>query len=221
MSSRDFGDPYPMDPRLIAFIGVAALLTISPGPDMALVMRNALRYGRPSVVPTAAGIAAGSVAWGAVSSLGVAALLAASAQLYDALKLVGAAYLVFLGAVALHAAWKRGDEADGETVAGREPIARRTAFRQGILTDLLNPKVGVFYATFLPQFIGPGQPVFLTSVELASIHAAMGLTWLVVYGRLASRLGDALRSGRVRKAVESVTGVVLIAFGLRLAADRG
>jgi threonine/homoserine/homoserine lactone efflux protein len=209
-----------MDPRLLAFIGVAALLTISPGPDMALVMRNALRYGRPSVLPTALGIAAGSITWGAVSSLGVAALLAASAQLYQALKLAGAAYLVFLGAAALHSAWA-GGRAESDTAAAREPIARRTAFRQGILTNLLNPKVGVFYATFLPQFIGPGQPVFLTSVELASIHAAMGVTWLVVYGRLASRLGDVLRTGRVRKAVESVTGALLVAFGLRLAVDRG
>jgi threonine/homoserine/homoserine lactone efflux protein len=86
-----------MDSRLLAFIGVAALLTIAPGPDMALVLRNALRGGRPTVVPTAAGICTGCIVWGAASSLGVAALLAASAQLYQGLKLAGAAYLVFLG----------------------------------------------------------------------------------------------------------------------------
>ena len=209
-----------MDPRLLAFLGVAALLTVSPGPDMALVMRNALRYGSRAVLPTSAGIAAGSVTWGAISSLGVAALLAASAQLYQALKLAGAIYLVFLGAVALRAAWTS-HRADDPAAAPREAVSGRVAFRQGILTNLLNPKVGVFYATFLPQFIGPGQPVFATSIALASIHAAMGLAWLNVYGRLASRLGDLLRGGRVRRAVESLTGAVLIAFGLRLAVDRG
>jgi threonine/homoserine/homoserine lactone efflux protein len=205
-----------MDSRLLAFIGVAALLTIAPGPDMALVLRNALRGGRRAVVPTAAGICTGCIVWGAASSLGVAALLAASAQLYQALKLAGAAYLIFLGVLALRAAVRGDATAPGP---GDATLSRTGFYRQGLLTNLLNPKVGVFYATFLPQFIAPGQPVFLTSVALACIHAGMGLAWLTVYGYGASRLADVMSRGRIRRSIEAATGTVLVAFGLKLAID--
>jgi threonine/homoserine/homoserine lactone efflux protein len=205
-----------MDSRLLAFIGVAALLTIAPGPDMALVLRNALRGGRRAVVPTAAGICTGCIVWGAASSLGVAALLAASAQLYQALKLAGAAYLIFLGVLALRAAIRGGETQAGP---GGATLSRSGFYRQGLLTNLVNPKVGVFYATFLPQFIAPGQPVFLTSVALACIHAGMGFVWLTVYGYGASRLADVVSRGRIRQGIEAATGTVLVAFGLKLAID--
>lgn len=205
-----------MDSRLIAFIGVAALLTIAPGPDMALVLRNALRGGRPAVVPTAAGVATGCVAWGAASSVGVAALLAASAQLYQALKLAGASYLIFLGVMALRAA-VRGDAT--QPGPGDGTRSRVGSYRQGLLTNLLNPKVGVFYATFLPQFIAPGQPVFATSVALACIHAGMNLVWLTIYGYGASRLAGVMSRDRIRQGIEAATGTVLVAFGLKLAID--
>ena len=205
-----------MDSRLIAFTGVAALLTIAPGPDMALVLRNALRGGRPTVVPTATGIATGCIVWGAASSLGVVALLATSAQLYQTLKLVGAAYLIFLGLLALRAAIRGGEAATAPSDLTR---TRAEAYRQGLMTNLLNPKVGVFYATFLPQFIAPAQPVFATSVALACIHAGMGLVWLTIYGYGASRLADVTSRGRIRQGIEAATGTVLVAFGLKLAAD--
>lgn len=208
-----------METRLIAFVGVAALLTIAPGPDMALVLRNALAHGRSAVLPTAAGIGTGCLVWGAASSLGVAALLSTSAQLYDALKLAGAAYLIVLGALALRAAWRH--RVGTATRPEQAVLSRGNAYRQGLFTNLLNPKVGVFYATFLPQFIAPGQPVFATSMLLASIHVVMGLAWLTFYGYGASRLGDVLRTGRVRQGLETASGVVLVAFGLRLLTDRG
>jgi threonine/homoserine/homoserine lactone efflux protein len=207
-----------MDSRLLAFIGVAALLTIAPGPDMALVLRNTLRGGKAAVVPTAAGIASGCIIWGGASSLGVAALLATSAQLYAALKLAGAVYLVILGVVALRAALRAGPTE--ESAGGSPRPSRSGAYRQGLFTNLLNPKVGVFYATFLPQFIAPGQPVFATSVMLASIHAALGLVWLTVYGYGTARLADIFSGGRVKRILEALTGTVLVAFGLRLAADQ-
>ena len=207
-----------MDSRLLAFIGVAALLTIAPGPDMALVLRNALRGGRAAVLPTAAGICTGCIVWGGASSLGVAALLATSAQLYEGLKLAGAVYLIVLGVLALRAAFRAGGASED---AGGLPLkSRSSSYRQGLVTNLLNPKVGVFYATFLPQFIGPGQPVFATSLLLACIHAAMGLVWLTIYGYSATRLANVLARGRGRQALEAATGTVLVAFGLRLAADR-
>ena len=207
-----------MDSRLLAFIGVAALLTIAPGPDMALVLRNALRGGRAAVLPTAAGICTGCIVWGGASSLGVAALLATSDQLYEGLKLAGAVYLIVLGVLALRAAFRAGGASED---AGSSPLkSRSSSYRQGLVTNLLNPKVGVFYATFLPQFIGPGQPVFATSLLLACTHAAMGLVWLTIYGYSATRLANVLGRGRGRKALEAATGTVLVAFGLRLAADR-
>ncbi len=221
-----------MDPRLIAFLGVAALLTIAPGPDTALVLRNSLARGRASVVPTAAGICTGCVIWGAASSGGIAAVLNTSAQLYDALRLAGAAYLVFLGLRTLADVWRtraadeptssNQDGAAARASVGTDSATRagRAAFRQGLISNLLNPKVGIFYTTFLPQFIAPGQPLFLMSIALASIHAAMGFVWLTLYGNAAVRLGDVIRRGRVRRAIESTTGGVLIGFGVAVAVER-
>jgi threonine/homoserine/homoserine lactone efflux protein len=211
-----------LDPRLLAFVGVAALLTMSPGPDMALVLRNSLTRGRAAVLPTACGTCSGCVAWGAASSVGIAAVLDASAQLYDALRLAGAAYLVWLGIRTLwDARTSHARPADDPAAeAPTEPGSRRSAYRQGLLTNLLNPKVGIFYTTFLPQFIAPGQPALLMSIGLASIHAGMNLVWLTLYGSAAARLGDAIRRGRVRRAIETATGTVLVGFGLAVAVER-
>jgi threonine/homoserine/homoserine lactone efflux protein len=103
--------------------------------------------------------------------------------------------------------------------SGGATLSRAGFYRQGLLTNVLNPKVGVFYATFLPQFIAPGQPVFATSVALACIHAGMNLVWLTVYGYGASRLADVMSRGRIRQGIEAATGTVLVAFGLKLAID--
>ncbi|MGD0122511.1 MAG: LysE family transporter [Candidatus Limnocylindrales bacterium] len=118
--------------------------------------------------------------------------------------------------LALRAAIRGGP---AEAAPGDLARTRAGSYRQGLLTNLLNPKVGVFYATFLPQFIAPGQPVFATSVALACIHAGMGLVWLTVYGYGASRLADVMNRGRIRQGIEAATGMVLVAFGLKLAAD--
>lgn len=212
----------PIGPHILAFTGVAALLTISPGPDMALMLRNVLRGGSRVVLPTAIGTCAGLLAWGAASSLGVAAIIAASAELYAVLRLAGAAYLVVLGVLALRAA-VTGRHADdpGAPLASEANVtmARMAGFRSGLLTNLLNPKIGVFYATLLPQFIPPGAPPLATSLLLAGIHAALGIAWLCLYGGLLARAGDLVRQGRVRRVLEGLTGAVLLALGLRVALD--
>jgi threonine/homoserine/homoserine lactone efflux protein len=223
----------PVDPHILAFTGVAALLTISPGPDMALMLRNVLRGGSRVVLPTALGTCTGLFAWGAMSSLGIAALLAASAGLYTVLRLAGAAYLVILGLLALRAAATGRHDGDPgaalagapDTVPGAVPVTapgtmtRAAGFRSGLLTNLLNPKIGVFYATLLPQFIPPGAPPLATSLQLAGIHAALGIAWLCLYGGLLARAGDIVRRGRVRRVLEGLTGAVLVALGLRVALD--
>jgi threonine/homoserine/homoserine lactone efflux protein len=205
----------PQDP--LVFVGIAALLTITPGADMAMVSRSVLSGGRREAFATTLGILAGCLVWAVVSAAGVAAVLAASKTAYDALRLAGAAYLVWLGVQSLLAA-RRGDYRD----AGDElsPARRTSAFRQGLLTNLFNPKIAIFYSTFLPQFIGPGDPALLLSILLASVHIGFGLVWLTAYAWLLDRAVNAFRSSRVRRALDVLTGTVLVALGLRLAAER-
>jgi RhtB (resistance to homoserine/threonine) family protein len=203
------------DSRLLAFIGVAAILTILPGADMALVTRNVLTLGRRRAMLTIFGIAAGCIIHATASALGVSAILATSATAYNVLKTIGAAYLVWMGIQSIR-------EASRPAVAAA-PARDRSAlgpFLQGFLTNILNPKVAVFYLTFLPQFISPGEPVLRRSLFLASVHIAMGLVWLTAYAWFIDRLGAVLTRPRVKAWLERVTGGVLIALGARLARER-
>jgi threonine/homoserine/homoserine lactone efflux protein len=203
----------PRDP--IVFVGIVALLTITPGADMAMVARSVFAGGRREAFATTLGISAGCLVWAAASAIGIAAVLAASQTAYDALRLVGAAYLVWLGIQSLLAA-RHGVEAPQA-----EPTARRRSpFRQGLLTNLLNPKIAVFYSTFLPQFIEPGDSALLVSMLLAGVHIALGLAWLSLYAWLLARAVEAFRGSRVRRALDALTGTVLVGLGLRLAAER-
>lgn len=209
-----------MDSRLLAFIGLAALLTVTPGADMALVTRNALANGRHAALWTALGINSGLLFWAVASGAGLAALLTASATAFTALKLAGAAYLLLLGIRTILQTRTRHATGDGntpDTTAAYLPLGARAAYRQGLLNNMLNPKVGVFYTTFLPQFIAPGDPVLLRSLLLGGMHSVLGLTWLSCYALLVTRAGAILRSASVSRAIDRVTGTVLIAFGLRLA----
>jgi RhtB (resistance to homoserine/threonine) family protein len=205
----------PQDP--LVFVGIAALLTITPGADMAMVSRSVLSGGRREAFATTLGILAGCLVWAVVSAAGVAAVLATSKTAYDALRLAGAAYLVWLGVQSLLAA-RRGDYRDVGEVPS--PARRTSAFRQGLLTNLFNPKIAIFYSTFLPQFIGPGDPALLISMLLAGVHIGFGLIWLTGYAWLLDRAVTAFKSSRVRRALDAVTGTVLVALGLRLAAER-
>ena len=165
-----------MPERPLVFLSVIALLTISPGVDMAVVARSALTGGRGAAFATTLGVMAGLVVWAVASALGVAALLAASQVAYDTLRLAGAAYLVWLGVQSLLAA-RRGEHQPLAVAGSRSS----SPFRQGLLTNLFNPKIAVFYSTFLPQFIAPGDPVLLMSLALAGVHILMGLVWLSAY----------------------------------------
>jgi threonine/homoserine/homoserine lactone efflux protein len=205
----------PQDP--FVFVGIAALLTITPGADMAMVSRSALMGGRRDAFATTLGILAGCLVWAIVSAAGVAAVLAASQTAYDTLRLAGAAYLVWLGVQSLLAA-RRGDYPAPAPEAGG--ARRPSPFRQGLLTNLFNPKIAIFYSTFLPQFIGPGDPALLLSLLLAGVHIGFGLLWLSAYAWLLDRAVNAFKSSRVRRALDALTGTVLVALGLRLAAER-
>lgn len=208
-----------MDARFLAFLGIAALLTVTPGADTAVVTRVTLARGRRAALRATLGINTGVMAWALASALGISALLAASTLAFTALKLAGAAYLVYLGVATLRQAQRHGSNA-GEGEAETEMHASAMSdYRMGLATNLLNPKVGVFYTTFLPQFIGSGQPVFLTSILLAVIHNVMGFAWLNLYAAVVTALGDVLRRPAVRARLDLLTGLVLISFGARLATE--
>src|ERR687896_109744 len=140
---------------VVAFAAVAAVIVVVPGPDMALVLRNGVSYGRHAAVATALGISTGLLVWALAAALGIAALLHASAPAFTLLKLAGAAYLVWLGLRALGAAWR----GTGEDSAGQGWSRRRASpFRQGLLSNLLNPKIALVFTTLIPQFVDPHAP---------------------------------------------------------------
>jgi RhtB (resistance to homoserine/threonine) family protein len=214
----------PPAPQLAAFIVVAGLLTITPGADMALVMRHALAGGTRPAFFASLGICLGTLIWGAASALGVAVVFARSAFAFAVLKYVGGAYLVYLGVRALISTTKVAKHTKENDSSRPSPLrgvqSRWKAFGQGLLTNLLNPKVAVFYVTFLPQFVVPDRPVLSQSVFLAATHVVMGLIWLTIYARFIDRMAGVLLTDRARRRIEAVTGAVLMALGIRLALAR-
>lgn len=211
-----------MDSRFMAFLGIAALLTIIPGADTALVTKNAIARGRTAAFFTTFGICLGCLCHATASALGLSVVLRESARLYEWVKLVGAAYLVYLGVRALWVA-RKNPEAAGAAIPSRANGAKAgllRSFSEGLFTNLLNPKVAIFYLTFLPQFIAPGESVLRKSLFLADIHVLMGLVWLCSYAILLDRMSSVLARPSVKRRLEAFTGAVLVAFGMRLAMER-
>jgi threonine/homoserine/homoserine lactone efflux protein len=202
-------------PDVLPFLAIAVFVVVTPGVDTALVTKNALLHGRRAALLTALGVNAGIAVWTTASAFGLGALLHRSETLFTAVRLVGAAYLVVLGAQAVWWSWRR-----GHRVAPVVSPSRRSPFVQGILSNLLNPKIAVFFTSFLPQFVSPGGPVLGQLLLLGGLFNLLGVAWLCGCAVFVSRVGDALRRPRVRAAVERVTGCVLIAFGLSLATER-
>jgi threonine/homoserine/homoserine lactone efflux protein len=205
---------------LIAFVGVAALTITTPGPDTALTVRNALLGGRACGMATALGVSLGLAVWTVTASAGIAALLVASEPAFMAVKLAGAAYLVFLGAQSLWHAVSGGGAAhapDGRAPRGLTP---RVALRQGIVNDLGNPKIAVFFTTLLPQFAPSHGPAFATLLAFGLVFCVMTFVWLTLYSIVVARAGDALRRPRIRRALDAIMGAALVAVGVRVAAER-
>jgi threonine/homoserine/homoserine lactone efflux protein len=217
LSGAAVGETAGMDAGLVAFVGVAVVVVVTPGPDTALTLRNALVGGRRAGVLTAAGVVGGQVVWTLASSAGLTALLVASRPAFTALRYAGAAYLVYLGLRSLLAA-VRGAGAPPDRGPGRPPTA--AAFRQGIVSNLANPKSAVFFTSLLPQFVPAGSASFPALLALGLLYCSITLAWLSAYAVAVARVGAALRRPLVRRAIEAVTGVVLTALGLRLAAER-
>jgi RhtB (resistance to homoserine/threonine) family protein len=207
-----------MHANIPAFMGVALFILITPGPDTALVTKNALIYGRRAGLATSFGVAGGLLVWTIASALGIAAVVRASATAYETLKLIGAAYLVWLGVQALRNA---GDyaAARAQAQAGVRQLDVRRGFRQGLISNLANPKIAVLFTSLLPQFIDGGHRVLLPFLLLGGLFVVMTLTWLSGYALMAAKAGGLLTRPRVKLALDRITGFVLIALGLRLATE--
>jgi threonine/homoserine/homoserine lactone efflux protein len=204
--------------HLGAFVAISALIAVIPGPDTAIATRNALVGGRRAGLYTILGVALGLTVWTLATGAGIAALLRASEPAFVALKLIGAGYLIFLGVQALWGATRRYG-ARGSAPVARRPIPPRQALRQGLVTNLGNPKIAVFFTSFLPQFTPAHHAGFGTLILLGALFCVIGLSWLTAYTFAVARIGDFLRHPRPRRILEGVTGGVLVAFGARLAAE--
>jgi threonine/homoserine/homoserine lactone efflux protein len=208
-----------MDSRYLAFAGIAAVLTITPGTDMALLAKNVFTRGKKGSSATIVGICWGLFVHATASALGLSAILAESARAFEIVKWAGAAYLFYLGIRAFMRAWK--DPSPVSLERSQSPALKNVTWRasyfEGLFTNLLNPKVALFYLTFLPQFIAPGDPVLRISLLLAGLHVAMSVVWLMVYSAALHGLNATLTRCGVRRGIEAVTGGLLMALGARLA----
>ena len=205
-----------MDDRLLAFVAVSVVVVVVPGPDMALVARNILRHGRSAGFATSVGICTGILGWALAAALGVSTLLAASATAFTALKLAGAAYLIYLGIATLRAH----DAPLVSGASGESGIRWSRAWLQGLLSALLNPKLGVFFLTLLPQFIAPGDPPGLRALQLAVLFDLIGLAWLVTYSVMLGAISSALGRPGPRRLMRWLTGTILVGLGARVALER-
>lgn len=200
---------------LLAFTATAALLTVTPGLDTALVLRTAAAEGPRRAMLAAAGIALGCLGWGLLVGAGLGALLAASQLAYDLLRWAGALYLFHLGFRLI-----RNPRREIDLGRAKVPDMRQSNWLlRGFLTNMLNPKVGVFYVSFLPQFIPAGASVLGWSVMLAAVHNLLGLAWFAALVAATRPMLSALRRPRVIAWLDRATGAAFVAFGLRLALE--
>jgi RhtB (resistance to homoserine/threonine) family protein len=207
-----------MPSHYLLFVGVVVAIALLPGPDTAVVTKNALMHGREAALGSAIGINVGLLIWTVATALGMAAILRSSAAVYDTLRLIGALYLIWIGARAL---WdsRQPLSQDAQAAAARRVVGRRGGFRQGMISNLANPKVGIFFTSLLPQFVSPHGSALLQMLMLGSTFIVFNLAWLSGYAIAAVRLSDVLSRTRVKAAIDRVTGVVLVGVGLRLAVE--
>ena len=207
-----------LDSQILAFTLASTLMAITPGNDTILTIKNSLAGGRRAGFATTLGIICGCLVHASFSALGISIILVRSAVVFEVVKLAGAAYLIFLGSRGLWALWRNSADSLVAPVGPRgNPKTARRAFAEGLLTNVLNPKVAIFYLSFLPQFINPSDSVLARSFLLAGIHQLVGAAWLSCIVLFVSRLQGVLTRTSFKRKLQAITSVVLIAFGLKLA----
>jgi threonine/homoserine/homoserine lactone efflux protein len=208
-----------IDERLLAWIGVAAVLVVLPGPDTTMVIRSGLRGGRAAALAASAGINTGLVVWTAASALGIAALLEASTTAFTVLKVAGALYLAFVGIRMLVLSFREHGALVGLRPE-RRPLSMRAAFRSGLLTNLLNPKIAATFTTLLPQFVDEDDPAVARSALLAGVFLVLAILYLALLAIAVGRAADLIQRPRVRAWIERFTALVFLAFAGQLALQR-
>lgn len=202
-----------------AFLGISALVIVTPGQDTVLTIRNTLLGGRVGGTFTALGVALGQLTWTMAASAGITALLLASEPAFAAVRFAGAAFLVYLGVQALVAAI-RGDAAHAADAAHAKRLTPVVGLRQGLVSNLGNPKMAMFFTSLLPQFVPPGPSAFVTMLGLGLAFCCMTGAWLSAYAFAVGRAGDLLARPKIRRTLDGVAGTVLVAFGIRLASQQ-
>lgn len=204
----------PVVDNLIAFTFAATVLTLTPGLDTALILRTATVESRTQAMRAALGINAGCLLWGAAVAFGLGALIAVSELAYNLLKYCGAAYLAYLGLNMLLR------PRQVLSAAGQQARPVANWFLKGMMGNLLNPKVGIFYVSFLPQFIPQGEPLVAWTFGLVGIHVVLGLLWASALIAATQPLAAVLRRGPVIQWMDRTTGLIFVAFAARLALSR-
>ena len=210
----------PIPSLLVPFLLVVALLTVTPGPDMVLVLRNGAGGGTSAAWRTGLGCCTGIGVHASAAVLGLSAVLAASAAAFTVIKLAGAVYLVWLGVSALLSSFRRGANSPPDSLPSAPPASRPGGFyRQGLLTNLLNPKIALLFLTLLPQFVAAGEPRVATTAELAVVFLLIAVLWWRLFSLAVGGLGALLSRRRVRTVLDRVSGTVLIGLGVRVALE--
>jgi threonine/homoserine/homoserine lactone efflux protein len=214
-----------IDPDIVAFVGVALVVVITPGPDMVLVTTHALATGRSAARSAALGVCSGILVHATAAAIGLSALLATSSLAFSLVKWVGAAFLIGLGARTIWNARRAPSPAPGAGAVAPVPTRSRrlrlgsSPFWQGFWSNVLNPKVALLFLSLLPQFVDRGGAVLVQTLLLSGTFLAMGLLWLLTYVAIVSRAAGFLRDDRLRRRIEIVSGSVLVALGLRIAVE--
>ena len=206
------------NPQLLSYIIVVGVLTLTPGADTMLVLRNVLSGGRSSGVATTFGISSGLFVHATLSALGLSIILVQSAAAYEVVKTIGAIYLIYLGGKSIYQIWTQRNKPK-LTEQTEIPLIKKSfkkSYSEGFITNVLNPKVAIFYLAFLPQFIGPNEPVLLKSLLLAGIHGVLGIIWLSSLSMILHKGRQFIQGGSFRLWLEGISGMILIILGVRL-----
>lgn len=203
-----------MDGNFFIFFSICLLLTITPGADMALVTKNALSYPKKGGLITAYGICAGLLIYGLITSSGISYFLMQNKNLFNLVKTLGGLYLIYIGGSGFYSLLKTTKNSSENFASYKHIHVNKNLFFEGILTNLLNPKILIFYLSMLPQFIDIASASFIKVFSYTLVHIIMGLIWLCLYSLLLNRAGERIFFVKNRKYIEGLTSLVMIIFGL-------
>ena len=203
--------------QLITFVAVTLVLTVTPGVDTLIIIRNVLRGGPKDGFYTAIGICSGLFVHASLSALGISVILVRSVALFNFVKMAGAIYLVWLGVSSIYGAQKHKNtfNLDQRTLVQENPLPMKS-FREGLFSNVLNPKPAIFYLAFFPQFINHGDPVLIKTMFLASIQFLIGISWLIMLSFFVSHIKDYVEKPSIKMALDTLSGGILIAFGIKI-----